>query len=221
MNELEIPLVSDNRIWDCCDRQYRRCILNCLIYLKSVNILEIGTHTYGSTSAMSHYINRYQPTGKIITADISEWTRGEPPLNVYPVMVYPHSLDVKQRHGNIDIYHKNWEKQLSFGNNSIQLNGKLINYKMEELGIEAFDFVFVDGDHSRHAILSDLYIAMGLTHQDSYILIDDINDYNNEQRNFYHNSLKRNNQFYEFEDWNKYQNVPVGMGIIRAGDLKL
>lgn len=213
---MKIDIVSDNISFDCCERLYRRCLLNTLIALKPKNCLEIGTHTYQSTSVFSHYFNWHQPEGRVITADISVWNRGEPPPGAHPVMVYPHEFDIENRHGGINIYHSNWKKKIAAGGNSVQINGKIIWDKMEDLDIGAFDFVFLDGDHSHKGFYSDLYISLALTHEDSWLLIDDTFDSRNEL--FYsYRELAKKNKFYTYNDWK----VKPGMSLIQMKDFIL
>jgi hypothetical protein len=224
MNELQriepfsIPMLIDDTTHDACNRYYRRALLNTLLKLRPTYCLEIGTYTYQTSQVFSCYFETYNPNGKLITTDISEWDRGGAPPNVYPVMVYPHTLNVEKFHGGINIFYPNWRKKLESGGNSVLINGDIINRKMDELDIdEHFDFVFVDGDHQEKSFLSDLYIALALTKPDGYILIDDVRDPGNEQMETYRNTLCKKNSFYEFEDWD----TNPGMALIRAGDLKL
>lgn len=217
ISKLSIDLIDDNAVFDCCERFYRRAILNALISLQPTNCLEIGTYTYQTSHVFSHYFEKYHSIGKLVTADISEWDRGAAPPNVYPVMVYPHTLNVEKFHSGINIYHPDWQKKLVGGGNSVMVNGKIINDKMEDLGINQFDFAFIDGDHQEKSFLSDLYIALALTKPDGYILIDDVRDIGNDQMTTYRNTLCPKNNFYEFENWNPNP----GMALIRAGDLKL
>ena len=75
-----------------------------------------------------------------------------------------------------------------------------------------FDFVFVDADHREFSIKQDLKLAKEFTHDEGYILIDDIDADAHEQKNYYQNYLKpKNPSFYEI----------AGMGLIKNGDLTL
>lgn len=216
---IKIPLIEHNLNYDCCPRQYRQCILNILIELKPLYSLEIGTHTFQSASVWSYYIDKYQSEGKLITADIAYWNRGDPPSNVYSVMVYPHITNIGNFHGGIDVFYKDYSAKLKT-EDSVEMNYKIIHAKMLELGIGKFDFVFVDGDHTKISVLNDLVLAKSLTKPDGFILLDDIEDENHpEQCEVYRQLKEKGNVFYEFEDWQ--QNTPVGMGLIQNKDLIL
>lgn len=209
MNAFEVPLIENNNSFDYCERGYRKALLNTLIHLKPKYCLELGTYLYQSSKVFAYYFEKYEPEGKLITADISEWTRDSvPPKSVFPIMVYPHTLDVEQYHGSIKIFHPNWQKKVG---NTIKINGDLIHGKMEEMGIPSFDFVFLDSCHCYDGFYSDLYITVALTGKESYILIDDIHDQNNVQSEIYRNNIAPKNNFYEF----------AGMGLIKAGDFVL
>jgi predicted O-methyltransferase YrrM len=214
---LNIPLIEDKKDLDIVPRLYRRALLNTLIELKPKNCLEFGSFRLESAAVFAYYFEKYQPEGKLITVDIALWERKYTELyNVHSVMVYPHSLDIESRHGEIQIYHPDWRKKIT-GTNSVVINGEIINKKMEDLSIDSFQFAFIDGDHSKSSFLSDLYITLPLIDKNGYILIDDIKDENHEICHYYRRELKPKYNFYEFEDW---QPNP-GMSLIKAEDLKL
>jgi hypothetical protein len=174
-----------------------------------------------------------------------------PPEHVVPVMVYPHIYDVESFHGGLAVWDKNFKKVLKKNPDTAKLNSSIIleKFQHKECGCDChenisimhfvpccyslenykpFDFTFIDGCHSEVSIKKDLEIAKQLIRPDGYILIDDINDKGKdsiEQHDYYQNYLKPRNRayFYEFEDWlySNDQYAPVGMALIKAGDLIL
>lgn len=214
---MNIPFVSENGDFDCCSRMYRRAIWNTLLELKPKYSLEIGTFTYQSSHVFSKYYREYNEKGLLITADISTWNRGEAPPNVYPVMVYPHEDDMEKYHGNIDLYYDNYRDILLSDEGTAEINCTLIKREMALQGVDGlFGLTFVDATHTRASFLKDLVIAKELTEPEGFILIDDINDWGNEQANVYQ-ELRERNSFYEFEDW---KNSP-GMALIKNKEFQL
>lgn len=207
----------NNEDFDCCDRKYRNAILNTLLTLKPKFCLEIGTFLFQTSAVFAWYFQTRRIDGKLITADIAKWTRGGDPLNVYPVMVYPYEIDVESRHGGIEVYYKDYKEKL-IKHDGLTLNLEIIQDKMDELSIDYFDFVFVDGDHSYLAIENDLIIAKVLCRPNGYILIDDVMDnYHDGQVKFYNELKRTGNTFYEFEDWE----ISPQIALIKNKDLKL
>ena len=124
---MNIPIVEDNTFFDVgSGRDYRRAILNILIELNPKYCCEIGTFIYQTSHVFSYFFEKYRPDGRLITADISVWNRGNAPKNVYPVMVYPHIENITDNHGGIEIYYKDYKDKLSDGLNTVETNSQLI-----------------------------------------------------------------------------------------------
>lgn len=189
--------------YDCCTRQYRNCVINTLINLHSKNIFEIGSFTFQTSAAISYYLDKYMPEGKLVTADITTWNRGEAPPRVHPVMFYPYDEDPSLEHGQMQMYYSNY-KEVARKELALELNAAKLFDKMTELLISKFCLTFVDGSHSRNSFLKDMELAQLFTRNDGWILIDDIyptpGGETYEQHEVYQ-QLKRHNEFYEYEDW--------------------
>ncbi len=214
---MHIPYISDDSSMDCCRRYYRRAIYNTLLELKPKYSLELGTYLYQTSHVFSKYYKQYCPEGWLITADISTWNRGGTPRNVYPVMVYPHIMDIEAEHGGIDVYYRSFRNRLLKGEDTVELNCNCIQETMIKLNIwDRLDLCFVDADHTRKSFLADLAIAKICTKEDGWILIDDINDRGHEQFDVYR-ELQTCNHFYEYEDWE----ISPGLALIQNKDLVL
>jgi len=213
MNKIE--LIEDNMRWDVADdRFYRRAVLNTLINLKVKTAVEIGTYTYQTSNVFSYYFDKYQPDGFLVTADVSTWNRGCAPSRVQPVMVYPHVKNIHNYHGGIDIYHKDFAERLDVGQDSKELNLKIIS---SELNGSTPDLIFIDGCHTTYSFMNDLFIAKELSGDNTWLLIDDVRDNRNEQEYIYRKYLKPKNEFYEFDDWSPNP----GMALIKASEFTI
>jgi hypothetical protein len=71
----------------------------------------------------------------------------------------------------------------------------------------SFDFVFIDGDHTRKGFLQDLNTCLSL--DIPYILIDDTES--TQEVNSAYNEIKHNFPHYDYEDWDVF----VSMGLIK------
>ena len=200
----KIPLHDQRTDQDCCARIYRRAIYNTLLTLKPKHSFEIGTFTFQSSSVWSRFYEEHLQEGKLITADITMWNRGEPPKHVYPVMFYPYEEDPSIEHGSMNVYYKNY-REVAQRELSLELNTAKLFESMTEHNIRSFDLTFVDGSHSAKSFLSDLYLAQLTTKPDGWILIDDIYPTpggETYEQHVVYQQLKRHNKFYEYDDWN-------------------
>lgn len=198
-------------------RNYYNALWATLVKLKPINCLEIGTFLYYSSMVFSHYFHEYAPDGKLITIDISEWKRDKNPISrVYPLMVYPHRVDIDQFHEGIKIYHKNYKSVLDGRHNASILNSLIIHEEMERLNIDLFDFAFIDGSHDAISVLADLTIAKNLTKPGGWLLVDDFADSNHDVHKVV-NKLRCREKFYCYTDWS----VSPDMGLIATQDFSL
>lgn len=212
-----IPLIDDNRSFDCCGRLYRRAIWNILRELSPVYCLEIGTYIYQTSRVFSQYFTQYNPEGLLVTADISVWNRSAaPPDHVYPVMVYPHIREIEREHGGINLYYNDHRERMDNKEDSVKINLYILACKMNDINVDFFDLTFVDGDHTKASFIKDLQLAQILTSPEGYILVDDIKDQGHEQYKVYQ-ELRTHNNFYEFDDWE----INPGLALIQNMELSL
>lgn len=195
-----INKITDNLDYDCCSRRYRNSILNTLLTLQPKYCCEIGSYLFQTSSVFSYYFLNHCVEGCLITLDVAEWSRGEPPANVYPLMVYPYINYIEDEHGGIQPYFKDYKKVVNKGL-SPEFNAMILKTRMAELQIPQFDFIFVDGDHTEESFLNDLRMAKIFTKPEGYILIDDVKEEKYSQYKVY-KELQRHNTFYEYDNFN-------------------
>lgn len=216
--KFNIPLIDQRDDLDCCKRYYRRAIYNTLLYIKPKYCLEVGSFIFQSSRCFSRYFKENCPDGKLITLDICKWTTCNLE-RVYPLMVYPYTEEVIHEHGGLQVYFKDWQRIVKQGL-APEFNMFILKQEMTSLNIKQFDFIFVDGSHSKESFENDLRMAKIFCRPEGYILIDDIyrqeSDPPYDQYKIYM-QLKLHNEFYEYEDWS----VKPNMGLIKCKDFRI
>lgn len=147
-------------------RFYKTALFNALIYLHPRHCLEIGTWEGGSAKVFERYFEECRRDGSLVTADIKRY-KDVSSERVRQVLVYPHDLDVMQFHRSVEEKHliPDWRYHVD---SSVEDNATIM---LRATKANAFDFVFVDGDH-RH-LLKDLEIVERVTKFPHYALLDD------------------------------------------------
>jgi hypothetical protein len=182
-------------------------LLATLIALKPKYCLEIGTNKgdkVSSSQVFFDYFNYYQEDGYLITTDIKIY-EDHPRSNISKLIVYPHTNynEIKKLHNvNKEELLPDFEvKHIK----SVENNIKIISNEMDKLGIELFDFAYIDGDHEQESFRKDLEICLNLVKDPRFILCDDVKDPEHPCCIYFREKIKNNPLFgvYEFEDWDK------------------
>ena len=186
---------------------YKTGLLNVLYHLKPINCLEIGTHYGGTSLVFNRYFECEQSNGNLLTTDLKLYLKLAMP-RIHQVVVYPHSLDVINRHWvtPADLL-TGYESRVG---DSVNANCTILGECMKTLDIAEFDFAFIDGDHTRDSALKDIAIARKLTKPPHHLLLDDTKEAVHEVSVLYKNELSAQYSHYDFEDWPVF----IGMSLI-------
>ncbi len=190
-------------------QDFRVSIYNVLVHLKPKYCLEIGSHLFQSSHVFHDYFKNYCPEGYLITCDIKKYCDFDSKHIIF-TKVYPHTRKILDWHAVREedmLANALSEENL---NNSTQHNIALLLIELTKLGVTAFDFCFLDGDHTETSFRKDLEIALTLTKPPHYILIDDIDQNNHECSRVYHEEVKNNYCNYELS----------GMSLIWRGNAR-
>lgn len=146
---------------------YRSALLQLLRKIHPVNCLEIGTHRAESTAVFQKYFDEQCPDGHLVTCDIRDYVNDYSRWkNVEFRKVYAHTEDVFKWHQVDDKQMlPNWRDV-----DSVKENIEILKRDVP------YDFIFIDGDHTKHSLLCDLQVAESLGVWPHYIFIDNIND---------------------------------------------
>lgn len=184
----------------------RNCLRTLVKMLKPKNILEIGSLHYEASDAMAGAMDDlYGPNlgGVVDTFDIKMGGyTGDIQLTpknkrVRPGYWYPHKTD-----------YDGWkltDPGIVFSDFKLLTPEEIRKRNLAILagrvkGFEAYDLIFVDGDHSYRGAYEDFYAALQVSHDDTVIVLDNVWDVRlREVRNFY-NDLP--NIKWDFEEWN-------------------
>jgi predicted O-methyltransferase YrrM len=134
----------------------RRAIYYLIHHFKPTTVLEIGTHIGASTmhiaAALSEQIDRSEQNASLVTVDIVD-------VNAAQRQIQPQSspLDMLQQLG--------FEIFVEFVIDSS------LHYL--ETAKQKFDFIFLDGDHSAHAVYREIPAALKLLRPNGVILLHD------------------------------------------------
>jgi len=178
---------------------YKTALLNTLIALRPKVCLEIGTYLGGTTKIFERYFENYRPDGILITADIKRYIDLSNHKRVRQVLVYPH---IK----NIEMYHPISEEDMlpnakAVMSDSVTANVEILLAELRAIGEQAFDFAFVDGNHTEVSLLKDLEIVKHTSHHPHYALLDDTKEALHETYCTYHEKIQIQYNHYDFEDW--------------------
>jgi len=193
---------------------YKTALLNTLIKFRPKTCLEIGTNYGGTAKIFKYYFEKYKPDGVLITADIRKYVDLDD-NNIKQVLVYSHVA-------NIENHHDVFAKQMLPGFNarlddSVKVNCEILKIELEKIGVDAFDFCFIDGDHQKISFLRDLEIVKKLSYFPHYALLDDTKEEEHECSSIYNKELVGQVNHYDFDDWPIF----VGMSLIWEKDKKL
>jgi len=183
---------------------YRTALYNTLLELEPTLCLEIGTGTDANTARVfARYLQEHKPYwGMLVTCDVYIHKRF--PLDrVRQIVVCPHDTEMLAR------YHRKSDKQVAtmledwqdLAADSVSVNVAILQEQLKQLGRSAFDFAFVDGDHSQFGLWKDLRIVEAVTTWPHYALLDDVLLTTHESGQFYQDTLKLQYETYEFGDW--------------------
>ena len=148
-----------------------------VLELRPRHILEIGTWK-GTTAVICARAQEEAgiEDGLVVTADIiwremaAEFLELEGE-RIVRVQVYPHTRQaINDYNAEVGLL-PDWEEHLD---NSLEVNEALIRGAMAEADVTAFDFAFVDGDHTALGLLRDLELVQRLTRIPHYALLDDV-----------------------------------------------
>jgi predicted O-methyltransferase YrrM len=178
-------------------RYYKTALLNTLIHLCPRVCLEIGTWMGGSAAIFERYFEEYRPDGFLVTADVKRYTNIASE-RVHQVKVYPHTLDILKYHQKVreTSLLSGWRERVSV---SAKANAAILLGAMTVTGAQAYDFVFVDGDHWN--LLKDVEIVERVTKPPKHALLDDTTAYVWKASWDYHSHVKPHWETYDFEDW--------------------
>jgi hypothetical protein len=180
------------------EHYYKTALLNTLIALKPRVCLEIGTLHGGTVRVFEKYFDEYRPDGVLVTADIKIYNDLRSP-RVRQVRLYPHVAYFNDLHNveEADLLPDGatkWEQ-------SVELNVAILREELDNIGAEAFDFAFIDGDHRKASAEKDIIIAKALTAPPHYILMEDIREGLHEVSRYYEEVVSKEWEHWDFEDW--------------------
>lgn len=181
-----------------CLRYYKDALYSCLVQLKPVNCLEIGSHFGGTAEVFQSYFDEFCPDGLLLTGDVFEYTKLDY-KNVRQILLQSHLP-----HDELVKAHDLIKSPVQYSENSKYINN--IRYwtaLQKAKRVNKFDFAFIDGDHSLVSFKKDFEMCLDLVKTGGYILIDDIpSDY--ECSKYYYETIKNDTKYinYEFGDWN-------------------
>lgn len=181
---------------------YQHALYSTLVNLKPKVCLEIGTNTGSTATIFQKYFDEYCRDGLLVTCDIKKYVDLSHLKNVRQILV-AHHID------NISQFHQVDSTELKYDyKNSVEKNTELI---LNEAA--AYDFAFIDGDHTKMSFLSDVQICKNVLKEPQFMLIDDTKEPVHECMKVYEEQIKNSNLYdcYDFEDWEEF----VGCSLVR------
>lgn len=158
---MNIPLVVDDNSYDVTSRKNRKALLNTLIHLSPLHIMEIGSYIFQSTHTISDYIKKSKPNAHCVTVDVCKWSNSNPPPNTSQVMVYPWVRNIGDYHGDIKIYHPDYQDKIDSNVDLVELNTSIIYNHFPH----QYDVCFLDGDHCLYSFMRDVEVCKDLLNQ--------------------------------------------------------
>jgi len=203
---------KQNKFGMSCLKDYKDALYSCLVQLKPKACLEIGTHIGGTTEVFETYFREHCPDGYLVTGDVNTYNKLES-KNVKQVIVksrIPFEELIKH-HSDLD------PKETQYSENSRYINELIYWAALRKAkSIDTFDFIFIDGNHTKESFEKDLQLSLNLLSDDGYILIDDVPS-NLECSEYFYEKIKPSKKFkiYEFEDWSS----PVGAVLLKPAEI--
>ena len=199
-----MQIKKQNKYPMACLRDYRDALYSCLVQLNPQFCLEIGTHIGATTEIFCDYFDNFRKDGFLVTGDVKEYRKINNP-RVKQVLVKSH-LPYEELKKNHDLLE---EKDVNYSENSQYINDILFWQQLQKTcKANKFQFIFIDGDHTKKSVEKDFKLSLSLLAEDGYILLDDVPS-NLECSEFYYDSIKPKKEFecYEFGDEEWYKGV--------------
>lgn len=179
---------------------YKTALYNTLLVLHPRVCLEIGTYKGGSTAIFERYFEEACPEGKLVTADIKLFVNVNSACTKQ-VQVYPHTMNVLDFHtATTDDLLPAWER-VAQRVGSVEYNTIILKHALRDVGADAFDFAFIDGNHQAASLQRDIAMVQGLTAYPHYMLLDDAIEGAHESSAYCEDVLKKSYDYYDFSDW--------------------
>ena len=181
---------------------YKKSMFNTLVEIKPRFCLEIGTNKGGTAEVFQNYFDKYEPNGLLVTCDIKKYVDLKHLKNVKQIIVAHHIR-------NISTYHDIKDNELKYDfSDSVSTNVKIL----KDIN-DAYDFAFIDGDHTKDSFLKDVKICETVLKDPKYMLIDDTKEPVHDCSNVYMNEIKTNVAAYECYDFDNWQQF-VGCSLV-------
>jgi predicted O-methyltransferase YrrM len=159
-----------------------QCLYTLTRLTKSKNVLEIGSYRYRTTNQIAKAIEEthgLNSNGNVVTFDIikggydagTDYDISSPFINVN--FWYPYKTgDTKKLDKSKFVLDnsKYSNKEL------VKLNKNILKEICLDIGIEYFDLVFIDGDHTTEGIQNDFEVISEFANRETLIVVDNIWD---------------------------------------------
>jgi len=193
------------------DYQYnaaQTALWNLCLELEPRYILDIGTS--GGTSALlaARYLEMFQGSeGHVVTLDV---VAPRVPLDyplITPLQVWPYGTHGLGQYGYWEgamTLRSDWEAHIA---TALDDNAEMAWEALQSVGGKAFDFAYVDGDHSEIGLLFDLQLVKRLTRPPHYALLDDVYMPKVPAGKLYRGRLQYEYEHYDFDDdgWSQFE----------------
>jgi len=159
-----------------------QCLYTLTRLTRATNVLEIGSYHYKTTNQIAKAIDDTHGKnvkGKVVTFDVIDggYDAGTPyEISSYRVKAdfwYPYKTEDTQKLDNSKFVLDN----SNYANKElVDLNKNILKNICDDFGIDYFDLIFIDGDHTEEGIQNDFDVITQFANEDTLIVIDNIWD---------------------------------------------